>query len=194
MIIGIHGAKQTGKDTAANHLISNFAFERLAWADKVKEALAVIFDLDLQIFHGTDEEKNQTTWIRWSDLDDEMGALQSLGKFMHKDFITYRELMQLFGTDVMRAWMPKIWVMTAMRNLNPKQDYVVSDVRFFNEASAIKRHENGWLIKIKRPGNEPSEHASERELPDGMFDRMIVNDGTVEDYKKTLEEVLQGLI
>jgi len=191
MIIGIHANKQCGKDTAADYLVSHHGFEKIAWADKLKEGLAVMFGLDIQIFYGTDEEKNRPTWLRWSDLADEMAAIESLGKLMDKDFITYRELMQLFGTDVMRSWMPKIWIITTLRDLNPKQDYVISDVRFMNELGAIKKHEEGRLLKVVRPGSESSEHDSEAELPDGMFDYKILNDGTIEEYQEKIRHVLQ---
>jgi hypothetical protein len=61
---------------------------------------------------------------------------------------------------------------------------VVPDVRFENESRLI--HDQGgevWLIH--RPELEPvSTHVSEAGLPLGQIDRLIVNDGSVEQLRE----------
>jgi hypothetical protein len=63
---------------------------------------------------------------------------------------------------------------------------VVDDVRFPNEAQLIKSM-GGQLWRIERPGlTDATGHSSEGGLADWEFDRVIVNDGTVEDLVRDL--------
>ena len=43
-IIGIAGLIGSGKDTVANHLINEHNFQRIKFADKLKDGVAAIFD------------------------------------------------------------------------------------------------------------------------------------------------------
>ena len=66
--------------------------------------------------------------------------------------------------------------------------FVIPDVRFRNEAEAVKAAV-GFLLRVVRPGaglgGAAGEHASETELADGdsLFDARIVNDGTLEEFE-----------
>ena len=64
---------------------------------------------------------------------------------------------------------------------------VVPDVRFANEARQI-RSEGGEVWLIHRPGVEPvAAHSSEAGLPLRLVDRLIVNDGTVDQLRERVE-------
>lgn len=68
---------------------------------------------------------------------------------------------------------------------------VADDVRFLNEAMAIKEM-GGEMWKIIRPGTENGEnHSSEGQLDhwDG-FSRVIVNDGSIQDLRDRLSSFL----
>ena len=76
--------------------------------------------------------------------------------------LTYRNLMELLGTDVGRDIVhPNIWVNSLMKDYKPysvrgssyeslESKWVITDVRFPNEADAIKQ-KGGVLIKVNRP-------------------------------------------
>jgi hypothetical protein len=65
---------------------------------------------------------------------------------------------------------------------------VVPDVRFENEARQI-RSEGGEVWMIHRPGVEPvAAHQSEAGLPLRLIDRLIVNDGTVDQLRERVVE------
>lgn len=81
---------------------------------------------------------------------------------------------------------------------------VVDDVRFPNEVQTI-RDLGGKLIKIKRPtvaddqfglcpnADRPcplDNHVSEQELDDCLFDHIIINDGTLEELEKKIDDLL----
>ena len=58
---------------------------------------------------------------------------------------------------------------------------MVTDVRFRNEADAI-RARGGVVVRINRPGIEaPNDHISEHDLDGYAFDYFVDNDGTIED-------------
>lgn len=159
MIIGFHGPAGAGKDTAADFLIRVYRFRRVAFADKLKIACKTIFGLsDSQVFGG---EK---------DLIDRYWGM------------TPREILQRVGTECFRqTFDADIWVRAALRDLEAGRSYVVTDVRFPNEAQAIKDL-GGRIIQITRNGavGQGMTHASETALKSWDFDGTIENDGTIE--------------
>lgn len=46
MLIGLIGNKRVGKDTVANMLVDKFDFQKIAFADPIKEVISLLFDLD----------------------------------------------------------------------------------------------------------------------------------------------------
>lgn len=135
LLIGLAGPARSGKSTAADHLVRNHLLEHYAFADPLRSGLMEIFNLDPDDFEG--ERKEQP--LAW------------LGR-------SPRELMQSMGTEWARQLVhPDVWVKIAEQNLNYLQNslssvvgFVVSDVRFENEAEFI-RQRGGTIIHIERP-------------------------------------------
>lgn len=98
---------------------------------------------------------------------------------------TPRHLMRTIGTEwgmqqVHQDLWVEVWKAQALRL--PR--VVADDVRFVNEAAAV-RELGGELWCIERPGlSDSSGHASEAGLGEEMFDRVIVNDGSVMDLRR----------
>lgn len=68
---------------------------------------------------------------------------------------------------------------------------VVDDVRFLNEAEAVRRH-GGIMVRVVRPGfDADAQHRSEGGLDayEG-FDHVIYNDGSLEELRHTVDDVL----
>jgi hypothetical protein len=176
--IGLHGYAGVGKDTIAKILTEQYGYERVAFADKVREALYV---LNPVIELGYDGQET-----RVSDLVDEIGWDEAKRRY-HE----IRRMMQVLATEVGREMISQnVWVDAAFKGLSKDKRYVFTDVRFENEHHAIDSS-LGHLIKVTRPGVGPvNDHKSEKELPDLWFDAAIVNDGTVEDLHTKVREVL----
>jgi dephospho-CoA kinase len=122
MLIGIVGKAGAGKDSIANHLIANYEFTRKAFADPLKEIVQ-------RLFHMSDEQL-------WGDRKEDIDSRYGL---------TPRFLLQYLGTDVLRQLYPNVWCDLLVRDYNCSFDQagnrlnvVVSDVRFLNEAEAIR--------------------------------------------------------
>ena len=91
-----------------------------------------------------------------------------------------REFLQRLGNAVRDAIHPDFWV-NALFNTYTKNNIIIADVRFPNEAEAIKAR-GGKLIRIERPGAGAGNHISETALDDYTgWDIVIDNVGTLED-------------
>lgn len=101
-----------------------------------------------------------------------------------------RALLQWWGTDYRRKADPEHWVRRLLYRLSPVYSYAITDVRYENEAKAIR--ENGgevWLVEGRSIDNEGiAGHVSE-EL--GFeCDRVISNDSTLEDLREKVKRAL----
>jgi len=143
--------------------------------------------------------------------DSYLGEEWDWGGQGHGPRYTVRQFMQMVGTNAMRDVIhPDVWVNALMRQhksveilpetdpgiiaYTPKYTYpnwLISDVRFPNEARAIKDR-NGIVIKIHRQHNREGkvEHESETALNGYEFDYIIQNTGTIEDLIVEVKQML----
>lgn len=168
-IIGIIGKKGTGKSECSKVLIDKYKFRKISFADKMKEIISVLWDIPLHYLY--DPSMKETFDPRW-------------GK-------TYREIMQLFGTEVCRNISWNTWIYHVEKEFKKGENLVIDDVRFKNEAGLIKKYD-GILITVVRPlpRSRDSKHLSESEQDEIQPDIVIMNDGTVADLHRKIEESL----
>lgn len=101
--------------------------------------------------------------------------------FIENCYISIRQLLQLYGTNVIRSrFGDKIWI---LRTLNRDDNIIVSDMRFKAEFDEVIKRK-GTTIYIDRNG-EPGNHASEREIVElnnnNCLHYRINNTGTLRD-------------
>lgn len=178
LLIGLTGRARSGKTTAAEYLGGTFMLEHYAFADPLRHGLMAIFNLDASDFEG--ERKEQPlAWLPHSP----------------------RQLMQSMGTEWARDTIhPDVWVMLAEQNLDyitaalgAVIGFVVSDIRFENEADLIRRR-GGTVIHINRRNAEPvNAHVSETGVKANDNDLYVRNDGTVEEFLRSLDETFRCL-
>ena len=75
-------------------------------------------------------------------------------------------------------------------------DTVITDVRFPNEAEAVRDH-NGWVLKILRPGFDTgvgNDHPSEREVDACAFDYLVRNDRDVPELHAKVRRILDDVL
>ena len=129
MVIGICGLISSGKDTIADYLIKEHNFEKISFADKLKDSVAAMFDWDRELLDGKTAESR--VWREKADpyWTNEMGV-----------DITPRLVLQKFGTECMRnGFYDGIWVSLTKKKIldNPDKNYVIPDTRFPNEAKML---------------------------------------------------------
>ena len=175
-LIGLSGYARSGKDTVADFLAKMHAFDKMAFADPMREALLRLNpNIDCDGYRVT--LKQGVDAVGWEGLKPLSTEL--------------RPLLQRFGTEVCRYMFGEdIWVTTAMARIKPGQRVVFADVRFPNEADAI-REAGGQVWRIERPGIDPvNAHHSERALDDYEFDLTIWNNSTLNELKEKVERAL----
>jgi hypothetical protein len=172
MIIGITGKARSGKDTVAAHLVKHYGFKRIGFADAVKDMA-----LDINpLLTNSGLRLNQ--------------AIRTLGWETAKDvYPEVRRFLQAMGTEGVRnRFGQNAWVDIVEDEVyrNSNLNWVIPDVRFFNEARFIGEA-NGTLIRVQRFTDDiTDEHASECELDDARVDYGIMNEDRLSDlYMKT---------
>ena len=173
-------------------------YKTVAFADPIKEMLSHLLNMDREDFESREIKEN--CFIRFNDLyrvrtneyrkAKEWEYIQTLpdSKFsklakewnpdLSKEYyLSIRQVMQLFGTEIMRNILDdKIWINCVLNRSN-NQNLIISDLRFITEYEEIKKR-NGFIIYIDR-GLTPGTHKSESEmqilLNQNKFDLIINN-------------------
>jgi hypothetical protein len=166
MIIGLSGWARSGKDTVASYLVENHGFIRVSFADQMRTAL---YNLDpkIDLTGYRISLRSAVDLMGWENLKSQSDDV--------------RGLMQRMGTEVGRKlWGEDFWVEAAMNPVPPDTKIVVSDVRYPNEADAIRRR-GGQVWRITRDGIGPANsHDSETSLNTYSFDHYITNNDSIE--------------
>lgn len=183
MLVGIGYNFQAGKDTSADALCRDLNYRKVAFADKLREFAMKVDPLI------TSSTQNVNVGIGRGRL---AWAIQGLGyEEAKRTYPEVRTLLQKMGVAARELFGHDFWVDQALRGIKPEERVVFPDVRFENEAEAIKNLD-GVLIKIVRPGFEGDGHESERALDefDG-WDYVVVNDGDVMDLQRKVVETVR---
>lgn len=180
VLLGLSGYARSGKDTAASLLPE---FQRIAVADVLRDFLYALNPLVASF-------RMDSADIRVQDIIDEYGWAGYKNTIYAPEI---RELLQRLGTEAGRHLMGEdIWINATLDNLPPGK-YAVTDVRFPNEAEAI-RNRGGKMIRIIRPGIEPvNSHFSEVALDNYDFDATVINSGSKELFQRRLDHVIKNL-
>ena len=192
MIIGLCGAQGSGKDTVANILISEYGFVKLTFASTLKDVVAILFSWPRDLLEGLTEESRL-----WREtVDDFWSAKLSISGF------TPRKALQMIGTDLFRLHFNNdIWIsivenkIGAMLKNNPNINIVISDCRFANEFSLIKKFPDSHIITILREKNysiNKLAHSSETEWVNYNFDAILQNDNSIDELKSNIKSLLSS--
>ena len=178
LLIGLSGYKRSGKTTVATLLADGFGFHVESFAAPIRRTVAHILGM-----HPEELERAKQDPVDWLDG------------------LTPRQLMQTLGTEWGRAQHPELWVRSVFRRMDHAQraagparlSWVVHDVRFPNEAAAI-RLRGGYVVRVCR-GHPPDadDHASERPLPPGWIDDTLPNFGTFNDLSEATMDLVNRL-
>jgi hypothetical protein len=183
-IIGIGHVARSGKDTAANALARDLGYTKVAFADKLKELALHTAPIITGQIAATNVQSGRGR-LDW--------AVQGMGWDEAKNvYPEVRRFLQLLGEGARNLFGEDFWVEQALGGV--KGNVVVSDVRYPNEAEAVKA-KGGFLIKVERPGYVAQGHVSETALADfDGWDAVIVNDGTVVELEDKVVATVKGLV
>lgn len=174
-LVAFSGYARSGKDTAAAVLVEEGGWERLAFADVLRDCLEALDpQVKSQTFGDYRHMALSTVLYEW--------GWDKYKESPYSDDI--RRLLQRLGTEVGRNILGEnIWVDATLAKMEPGKRYVITDCRFPNEAQAVVKN-NGQVFRIKRKGYGPiNNHPSETSLDDWNFLGLINNDTTLEEFK-----------
>ena len=164
--LGISGWARSGKDSVAEYLIENNGYGKASFAQAIKDALIILNPV--------------------IDVHETRVALSSSLGHLDWDYLKsasteIRPLLQRFGTEVGREMFgDDFWVDYAIKHVPDGSKVVFSDVRYPNEADAIRKL-GGQIWRVEREGYGPAnDHASEHALNGYNFDQRIYNDKDLE--------------
>jgi len=202
MIVGLSGLSGSGKDTVAAYLIKEHQFERIAFADKVKQSIARTFDIP---FREVEQLKDDdTVYVALGYKNQPQGMAEKAGvSHMWSPIreLTFGEFMQYFATEGHRdVFGQYFWVEQCLPvdGFYAGRKIVVTDVRFREEADRI-RVLGGSVVKIvspvpHKPSPRHNEHVSEVQSDLGYIAHRIDNNGTIDDLMVKIEEMLANLV
>jgi dephospho-CoA kinase len=195
-IIAICGAKRSGKDVLAEHIVKQYHYERVAFANPLKQAVKALFHFD--------DEQVETDK---KDIVDENWG------------ITPRAALQFFGTEMMQEKIQELlpdikrnFFANTLKNYiasrcdadadGRKTSFVISDMRFLHEYEMLFhipniRKEDIAVIRVLRPTTTgvadaaSDSHISELEYINIPYDVVLVNNGTIENYLAKFDKIME---
>lgn len=157
------------------------------YAGKLKDIASHLTGIDIEDFEDQEFKKTK--------LDPEWNV--------HGMPMTVREFLQKLGTDALRDGLhTNVWVNALFADYRcvpadrapggwDCDNWIITDVRFPNEAKAIKDR-GGIIIRIDRPGVIAiNNHPSEISLDDWSFDYKLVNNSDLISLKFNVQNILK---
>jgi hypothetical protein len=180
VVIGLCGYMRAGKDTVGQVLVEN-GYKRLGLADAVKEmALAI------NPYIAPDPQKPNRL----------AQYVAEVGWELAKENAEVRRLLQAIGTEGVRNVIgDDAWLKVAERKIlqgysYPVGHWVITDVRFPNEATWVREKLGGQVWKIVRPGTGGNGHPSETGVDGIDPDITIHNNGSLDELGLNTERAL----
>lgn len=173
-IIGITGRAGSGKSLVASMIGGGIVIQL---ADPLYAALATMLGLPEVLLRDRRFKERPIEWIGQSP----------------------RQMLQTLGTEWGRDSVREdIWLELCKRRIAVLHEHgaevvVIADVRFENEASMV-REAGGQVWHVRRPAADEAgvEHKSEAGIAMKDGDRIVVNDGTIEQLRHKVFAAMHG--
>jgi hypothetical protein len=173
IVVGLCGRAGAGKNTVAEFL-RDYGFCQIAFADPIYDAIEAITGLGKSSLSDRVVKETPIEWLG--------------GK-------SPRRLLQLLGTEFGRQMISDdVWISLLLRRVKNMiqaghHKIAITDVRFDNEAEAIRDRLGGIVVEVVRgslgPGLEAAaaSHSSERGVSRRLIDSVIENAGLMDDLR-----------
>jgi ABC-type dipeptide/oligopeptide/nickel transport system ATPase component len=186
-----------------------------SFADTLKRFCVEVLGVDRDSFYGTNEQKNSLTHLLWEDMpgvttnkcfmdwferqrDISIKKNEEDEKFIltyhEPGLMTGREVMQYFGTNIIRKMYGPAWAKETLNRINNEGTLlaVVTDCRFLDEIQEIQKY-GGKVVKLTR-NPYPDPHISETQLDErseDIFDAVINNEYGIESQNDSVKNLLE---
>lgn len=159
-------------NSVAQPIFDTYSVKVYSFADPLKRFCIDVLGLDPAQCYGSDDDKNSLTHISWDDMSVEIREKHSRprrgsgGMKPASGYMTGREVMQIFGTDVCRKIDVNCWA-RGLYNIIKGEGYqlaLVGDARFPNEIT-LGTENGAKVVRLLRKVND-DQHESEIALDD----------------------------
>lgn len=197
-VVGLVGLRGSGKDTAAQVLVER-GWRRLAFADALYVEVATAFGVTIEFLQRRETKETPLPELSLQHCSDaayvaafmayEGDRLAAEGADIPdaeklEVARSPREILQGWGTEYRRKQIDDSYWRTQVFNIikaTPDVNFVVTDVRFPDEAKLIEEQLGGQLGRIIRPGqagdtDKALAHASETAMRDYPIALEFIND------------------
>lgn len=175
-----------------------------SFADVLKEISMALFGLTDKQCYGSNEDKNTYTKLKWANMPTlnwdtahkrklAYNQVKALGFSLSEtwspdDYMTAREVMQYFGTEICRKMYGNTWSHSTVNRIQAEDPgiAIITDCRFPNEVQAIK-DAGGVVIRLTRSVYSQDEHESEKALDKEVYDWNKF-DAIIDNSNMTIEE------
>lgn len=204
MIIGIVGKAGSGKDTIGKMIQYYIASKERVLCSKenfLKNFFGCYYsnieESDFQIVKFSYKLKQiccLITGCSMNQLEDEDFKKFPLPPFLqnNSEERTYRWLLQKLGTEVGRQIDPDIWINSLMNHYDSTKKWVITDVRFKNEALSIQLRK-GVIIKVIRDSEQEMNHVSETELDSIIPNFTIHNNDSIDELYEKVKSCISNM-
>lgn len=189
MIIGLNGKARSGKDLAFSLIKKHIPdAERLSFADKLKKSASALL--------GISQENLDIMKDNPKDYSLQIISKHQIGVPSTLIEMDFRTFLQRYGTESHRDVFDQMFWINALFPLDKTDDflnsdnlYIITDVRFENEAKRIIDF-GGEIWRIIRPEtsltNGHNSHRSETLIDSKYISHTVNNDGTIENFETEL--------
>lgn len=166
MLIGLGHTARVGKDTAAEMLVEDHGFQRIAFADALRN---MAYESNRSVRKLVDEVGWDTAKVVYPSV---------------------RQYLIDLGNGARRALGEDVWINAVFAQMHSDDDWVISDCRYPNEVQAILDH-GGMVIKITRVGIQPLNNVADQALAGWTgWSAEIHNDGSLDDLRASVTHLL----
>ena len=193
-VIILSGKAQSGKTSAMNHILSiEPNGEKVTFAEPLKEMCVNILGLKHHQCYGSNAQKEEFTHIQWKDIPIDESVKSQIIK-SDPNFLTGREVLEVFGTQIFRRTYHNCWVSAAVNRIKGfgyRSDHIVKlsvieDCRFPNEIDYLSEYlDNVHVIRLTR---NPLNRQVESEMALDNYDFNKPNIHVIDNHNMNMQE------
>jgi len=167
-LIALCGLAGSGKDTAADLLVTHCGFIKLAFADSLYDEVAEAFGIDASQLRRRETKEHPLTALALRKCKSDTFVNRMLrwhfdggskGEAVDMDAPrSPRQILQWWGTEYRRNQSEAYWVSKASARVSHYMrerlatKFVITDCRFHNEERMVRQGFGGMVWQVKRPG------------------------------------------
>lgn len=170
LILGFMGPAGVGKTTTANAFLeyaksSRTSAQVIGFADELKRQTADIFNVDINDLYSQKGKESLRPEINMDEYVSQMCEKTGLNiQPCGKQAISYRQLLQYFGTEYVRGVDEEYWLKKTISQCYKTNLSLIHDLRFENEIAAVIQN-GGVAIQLRREGVfYGNVHASDKDM------------------------------